>query len=94
MVGFKALAAVLAIIPIVLAHPGENVEAIKREMAMRNTQHAAATRSLSKCQDSTQALELRKRSAARRASKVKELRAKRGLTTGKSFHTKGQDSIC
>lgn len=79
---FKALAAVMAIIPLALTHPGENVEAVKREMAMRSTQHAAAARSLSKCQDSTEALALRERSAARRAAKVTELRRKRGLTTG------------
>jgi hypothetical protein len=29
MVGFKALAAVVAIMPMVFAHPGESVEAMK-----------------------------------------------------------------
>jgi hypothetical protein len=87
MVAFKALAAVMAIIPLTLAHPGENVEAIKKEMAARNVAHAAATRSLAKCQGSVEALALRERSAARRAAKVTELRRKRGLTSGTPINT-------
>jgi hypothetical protein len=79
MVGFQALATVMAIIPIAFAHPGENVEAIKREMAMRNTQHAVASRSLGNCQGSPEAVTLRERTAARRASKAMQLRTKRGL---------------
>lgn len=82
MVAFNHLCAILATVPLVLAHPGENVEAIKAEMMKRNVQHAAASRSLSQCQDSAQALALRERSAARRAAKVTELRKKRGLTSG------------
>lgn len=82
MVGLNTLTALMAIVPLALAHPSEDVEVLKREMAQRNTQHAAATRSLAQCQDSVQALALRERSAARRAAKVTELRTKRGLTTG------------
>lgn len=86
MVVFRTLAAVMAFVPLVLTHPGENIDAIKREMAMRNTQHAAATRSMSNCQDSIEFVALKKQSAARRAAKVGELRRNRGLTTGIASH--------
>lgn len=86
MVGFKALAAMMAILPIALAHPGENVEAIKREMAMRNIQHAVASRSLGNCQGSLEAVALRKRTATRRAAKAMELRTKRGLSKSVSLN--------
>lgn len=82
MISLQTLAALLVLPAATLAHPGENVEAIKREMAQRNTQHAYASRALSKCQSSPQAVALRERSAARRAAKAMELREKRGLTTG------------
>ncbi|CZR63100.1 related to GPI anchored dioxygenase [Phialocephala subalpina] len=88
MVAFNSLVALLATVPLILAHPGENVEAIKAEMVKRNAQHAAATRSLSECQNSAEALALRERSAARRAAKVTELRRKRGLTTEPLSHRK------
>ncbi|KAL2277471.1 hypothetical protein FJTKL_15388 [Diaporthe vaccinii] len=88
MISLHTLAALLVLPAIVLAHPGENVEAIKREMAQRNTQHAYASRALSKCQNSAQALALRERSAARRAAKAMELREKRGLTTERMTHHK------
>lgn len=78
------LVAILALPAASLAHPGENVEAIKREMAQRNTQHAYASRALSNCQGSPQAVALKERSAARRAAKAMELRQKRGLTTSMS----------
>lgn len=80
MVNFQSLAATLALPVAILAHPGENVEAIKREMDLRNTQHAHASRALSQCQDSPHAVALRERTAARRAAKAQELREKRGLT--------------
>ncbi|TVY75711.1 hypothetical protein LSUE1_G007944 [Lachnellula suecica] len=87
MVAMKCLAAFMAI-PLALAHPEDTQEAIKREMGLRNVAHAAATRSLSECQGSAQALELRKRSAARRSAKVAELRAQRGLTDAPLSHQK------
>lgn len=80
MVGFQALAAVVALTHCVLAHPGENVEAIKHEMRVRNLAHAAASRSLAACQDTPNAVALRERTAARRAAKATELRAKRGIS--------------
>lgn len=86
MVNFQTVAAALAMPVGILAHPGENVEAIKREMAMRNTQHAYASRALSSCQNSPRAVELRERTAARRAAKANELRQKRGLSHSE-FHT-------
>lgn len=82
MASLQSLVAILGLSTVTLAHPGENVEAIKREMAQRNTQHAYASRSLAKCQDSPQAMALKTRSAARRAAKAMELREQRGLTTG------------
>ncbi|KAH8671947.1 Intradiol ring-cleavage dioxygenase, partial [Tricladium varicosporioides] len=48
---------------------------------------------LSECQNSPQALALRERSAARRAAKVKELRVKRQLTTGKFHRKRGLTSL-
>jgi hypothetical protein len=84
MVHFGSLAALVAL-PLALAHPGENVEAIKREMTMRNIQHAAATRSLSQCQNAPHARALRETAAARRAEQVRELRTKSGLTDSKSY---------
>lgn len=83
MVQLSTLAALLVSIPLTLAHPGENVEAIKNEMAMRNVQHAKASRSLSNCQNNANSVALRARTAARRAEKTKELRAKRGLVNRK-----------
>lgn len=83
MVSSRVVAAILAA-PFVLAHPGETAEAVKREMARRNVQHAAATRALSQCQDTPQAVALRRDAAIRRATKANELRAKRGLMSGKS----------
>lgn len=69
--------------PAVLAHPGDDDPAMmKREMAQRSAQHQYASRSLAKCQDTPQALAMRKRSAERRAAKAAELREKRGLTAG------------
>ncbi|CAJ2503982.1 Uu.00g113760.m01.CDS01 [Anthostomella pinea] len=88
MVAIKSLAAAMALLPLALAHPGENKEAIKREMGLRNVAHAHASRALSKCQDSASSLEMKKRSAARRAEKVKSLRAKRGLTSEPLSHQK------
>lgn len=82
MANLQSLVAFLGLTAATFAHPGENVEAIKREMAQRNTQHAYASRALAKCQDTPQAVALRERSAARRAAKAMELREKRGLTTG------------
>lgn len=82
MATLQSLVALLGLSAVTLAHPGENVEAIKREMAQRNTQHAYASRALAKCQNSPSAMALRERSAARRAAKAMELREKRGLTTG------------
>lgn len=86
MVNVYALAAATLALPLaVLAHPGDNVDAIKREMDQRNTQHAHASRALSQCQNSPQALALRERTAARRAAKALELREKRGVTNGWSI---------
>lgn len=86
MANLQSLVALLGLSAVTFAHPGENVEAIKREMAQRNTQHAYASRALAKCQDTPRAMALRERSAARRAAKAMELREKRGLTTGISEH--------
>ncbi|KAK6071016.1 hypothetical protein SCUP234_09926 [Seiridium cupressi] len=87
MVALSFLAAVLAA-PLVLAHPGETAEAVKREMGMRNTQHAAASRALSQCQDTAEAVALRRRAAARRAAKADQLRAERGLLSKRMMHQK------
>lgn len=80
----QALAAVMALslaLPSTLAHPGEKVspESMKREMSLRNAQHAHASRSLSKCSNSPAAVALKQRSVARRAEKVAKLRQERGL---------------
>lgn len=83
MVQLKTIAVALAL-PLALAHPGEDKEILKREMAMRNAQHAKATRSLASCQDSPQAKALRSRAAARRMAKARDLRTKRGLDSGKA----------
>ena len=80
MVCLKAAAAILALVPLAFFHPGESAELIKREMQARNDQHAVATRSLAACQGSEQSVALKQRAAARRAAKVTDLRAKRGLT--------------
>lgn len=85
----QALAAVMALslaLPSTLAHPGEKVsqESLKREMSLRSAQHAAASRSLSKCQNSPAALALKSRAINRRAEKVTKLRKERGLTASTS----------
>ncbi|KAF2637734.1 GPI anchored dioxygenase-like protein [Massarina eburnea CBS 473.64] len=87
MVALQFLTAMLAA-PLVLAHPGETAEAVKREMAMRNIQHAKATRALGECQNSAQSLALRRDAAVRRAVKAQELRAKRGLSSEQMNHQK------
>ncbi|ETS80055.1 hypothetical protein PFICI_07584 [Pestalotiopsis fici W106-1] len=87
MVQIKTLAAALAL-PLVLAHPGEDKEILRKEMALRNVQHAKATRSLASCQDSPQAKALRSRAAARRLAKARDLRVKRGLVSEKMNHQK------
>ncbi|KAI0126145.1 Intradiol ring-cleavage dioxygenase [Xylariales sp. AK1849] len=87
MVRVELLAAMMAL-PSVLAHPGENQEAIKREMVLRNDQQMKAARSLAACQDSPNALALRSRAAARRAAKASELRVKRGLGSEHMSHQK------
>lgn len=84
MVNFL-LAAALALPLAAVAHPGDNVEAIKREMAQRNEQHAYASRALSECQNTPKALAMKKRTAERRAAKAIELREKRGLSHSKTF---------
>lgn len=81
----QAVAAIMALssaLPSTLAHPGEKVspESMKREMSLRNAQHAYASRSLSKCSNSPAAVALKQRSVARRAEKVAKLRQERGLT--------------
>lgn len=83
MVNFQTLAATLALPLAVVAHPGDNTDAIKREMAQRNTQHAYASRAISQCQNTPQALALKQRTAERRAAKAIELREKRGLSHSK-----------
>lgn len=88
MVNFQTLAATLAMPVAILAHPGENVEAIKREMAQRNEQHAYASRALSECQNSASSLARRQRAMERRAAKAVELREKRGLSSSKSLFLK------
>lgn len=85
----QALTAAVALsmaLPSTLAHPGEKVtpESMKREMSLRNQQHAAASRSLAKCQNSPAALALKQRAIARRAEKVTKLRKERGLTASTS----------
>lgn len=81
MVKFQTLAATLAMPIATLAHPGENVEAIKREMALRNEQHAYASRALAECHNSASSLARRERAMARRTAKAVELREKRGLSS-------------
>jgi hypothetical protein len=83
MVHVKTVAAALAL-PLVLAHPGEDKEMLRKEMALRNVQHAKATRSLAACQDTPQAKALRSRAAARRLAKARDLRVKRGLDSGRA----------
>jgi hypothetical protein len=78
MVSLQALAAIMAI-PLASAHPGDNIEAIKHEISVRNEAHAYATRALSKCQGTAESLALKERTAARRAAKAADLRRKRGL---------------
>lgn len=80
MVNFPILAATLTLPLAAIAHPGENVQAIKREMAQRSEQHTYASRALSQCANTPQALALKARTAERRAAKAVELREKRGLT--------------
>lgn len=89
----RALAAVMALalsVPSTLAHPGEQVtqDSVKREMSLRNAQHAAASRSLSQCQNSPAAVALKTRAAARRAGKLASLRTARGLNSKPIRHQK------
>ncbi|KAH8657750.1 Intradiol ring-cleavage dioxygenase [Xylariales sp. PMI_506] len=87
MVRINALVAIGAL-PLALAHPGEDKTILKREMAMRNEQHAKATRSLAACQDSPEAKALRVRAATRRANKAQDLRNRRGLSSVPMGHQK------
>lgn len=81
MVSIKSIATLVAVIPFCLTHPGENEQAIQWERANQKNQHSVASRSLSKCQDLPQVLEMRGRTAARRAAKATALRMKRGINT-------------
>jgi hypothetical protein len=79
-----AVAAVCLAAPAV-AHPGEKHDphVVKREIHARDTMAAAAKRSLGGCENSLHARELNKRSVARRARTVNQLREKRGITASK-----------
>ncbi|CEJ57876.1 hypothetical protein PMG11_06554 [Penicillium brasilianum] len=76
-----AIAAACLASPVV-AHPGEKHDphVIKREIHARDAMAAAAKRSLGGCESSLHARELHKRSVARRARTVNQLRQKRGIT--------------
>lgn len=88
MAKYATLLTLLAAASAVAAHPGVSDEHIKREMALRNVAHAAASRSLSGCRDGPQARALHRRAAARRANKAAALREKRGLTARALGHQK------
>jgi hypothetical protein len=76
-----AVAAACLAAPAV-AHPGEKHDphVVKREIYARDAMAAAAKRSLGGCESSLHAWELNKRSVARRARTVHQLRKKRGIT--------------
>ncbi|KAJ5698845.1 hypothetical protein N7462_000850 [Penicillium macrosclerotiorum] len=84
MVQFSKVLAVVAacLVAPVMSHPGEKHDphVVKREVIERDAMAAAAKRALGGCENSLHARELNKRSIARRARTVKQLREKRGVT--------------
>jgi cob(I)alamin adenosyltransferase len=68
-----------------VAHPGEHHdhEEVKREISERSQHAAYAKRTLANCTNSVSSRALKARSVARRAERAQQLRAARGITTGK-----------
>jgi predicted xylose isomerase-like sugar epimerase len=83
MVAFSALALGL-LVGCAAAHPGESHSAahLKRELVARDNAAAVGARSLAACSSSTASQALKARSIKRRAEAVKNIREKRGITTG------------
>lgn len=84
MVRITALSAAgLAIAGLVSAHPGEKHDhnKMKRDIALRDGVANIGQRSLASCSNSAGAQKRQARAVERRAQKVKEIRAKKGLTS-------------
>lgn len=77
------LAVGLGLCSSVMGHPGEahDPKHMAREIHARNNMAAIGRRSLESCSGSTAAQALKTRSIERRTSRVRALRAKRGITT-------------
>ena len=72
----------------VVAHPGEKHDphVVRREIHAREALAAAAQRSLGRCENSSHARELNRRSIARRAHTLHQLRQKREIITSELPH--------
>ncbi|KAF4956893.1 hypothetical protein FGADI_3496 [Fusarium gaditjirri] len=96
MVSFKSLASAgFVFAGLVSSHPGEkhDHQEIKRQIQTRHTIADLGQRSLNACSSSLHARELKARSIARQAEKVKKLRKRLGIKTAAKKHPRDEDDI-
>ncbi|KAF4917902.1 hypothetical protein CGCVW01_v009407 [Colletotrichum viniferum] len=96
MVRITALSAAgLAIAGLVSAHPGEKHDhnKMKRDIALRDGVANIGQRSLASCSNSAGAQKRQARAVERRAQKVKEIRAKKGLTSPSKKYRRDLDQL-
>ncbi|KAI0533507.1 Intradiol ring-cleavage dioxygenase [Xylaria digitata] len=80
MVNVRNVAASLAFLGAVVAHPGESKEEVRREISAHQAAQPHARRAIGACASSPNAAALKARSVARRAAAAEALRIKRDLT--------------
>ncbi|TIC93666.1 hypothetical protein CH35J_009045 [Colletotrichum higginsianum] len=96
MVRISALSAAgLALAGYVCAHPGEHHshDHMKRNIQLRDNVAAIGQRSLNSCSNSAGAQAMKKRAVERRAQKVKEIRAKKGLKAPARKYRRDSDDL-
>ncbi|KAI0407947.1 Intradiol ring-cleavage dioxygenase, partial [Xylaria palmicola] len=90
MVNVRKLAASVAfssLLGVIIAHPGDSQEEVRRELEAHRAAFPVARRSLNSCASNPTTEALKARSVARRAAAAAALRQKRGLTN-KSIKSK------
>ncbi|KAK1450281.1 hypothetical protein CPAR01_05673 [Colletotrichum paranaense] len=96
MVRISALSAAgLALAGCVSAHPGEHHshEHMKRNIQLRDNVAAVGQRSLNACSNTAGAQAMKKRAVERRAQKVKDIRAAKGLKTPARKYRRDADAL-
>ncbi|KXH28472.1 hypothetical protein CNYM01_10583 [Colletotrichum nymphaeae SA-01] len=96
MVRISALSAAgLALAGCVSAHPGEHHshDHMKRNIQLRDNVAAVGQRSLNACSNTAGAQAMKKRAVERRAQKVKDIRAAKGLKTPARKYRRDADAL-